>query len=502
MLPALLNTTVIWLSSLLLYELLLKGETFHRLNRFYLLFTFGIGIVLPLLPWADAVHLTVWETAAQQPAPVGGNLGGDLLPGTPFAGGTPVQRINWLVLLYIAGVVGSSLFLFFDCYKLWRLVRRSAISRQGHWKIAETGMPHGPFSFGNILFVSRQNAYTPQQWHMVLQHEGAHFRRRHLFDLILLQAAQIFLWFHPLVYLYRNKLRLLHEYEADSLQEEDRSDYGHFLLQQATVSTPYRLTHELHFSPLKKRIHMLTKNESPRTAQWRFLILLPLLSLSLWCCAQNGPELTVDIKGDYAMRRDAVIAYPKTVQADTVEMQDPVTGEWSTVIFQKDPVPVTLNNQPIAQREELSTTPQCLSPGGAFGLKYLVEKAQLGSLLEHLPNGDYHLAVSEIIIDPAGKIAYYQLEAPRSFSPPVRGRSFPDPNAPRPTELSEADKAQLQKQLSQVLLGKGVAFTPVKNKQDKATPYFLDFKNYSSGFLLRGTFTVKDHQLSAFEYSL
>ncbi len=517
MLPALFNATVIWLCSLLLYELLLKRETFHRLNRFYLLFTFVIGITFPLLPWGGAVHLTIGEAPFQQFPAIEGHAGAALPGGVPFQSEGVLQSPDWIFLFYLAGVIGSSLFLFLDCYKLWRLARQSAICRQGHWKIAETGLPHGPFSFGNILFVGRQSAYTPQQWQMVLAHEGAHFHHRHLFDLTLLQAAQIFLWFHPLVYLYRHRLRLLHEYEADRLQEGDTGDYGRFLLQQATVSTPYSLTHELHFSPLKKRIHMLTKNPSKRTTQWRFLILLPLLSLSLWCCAQNGPELAVDIKGDYAMRHDAVVEYPKNpMPADTIKVLDPVTGEWQTIIMHMDLVPVTINKQPIAHREELSTTPQCISPGGEFGMEYLIEKAQLRPLLEELQDGTYYLAISEIIVDSSGKIAFFRLDALPINDDPSKGVKAADllpattsevqvkvqQLKPVPMSFQEKTKLKIQKQLSQVLLGERVAFTPAKNKSGVLSPYFLDFENHTSGFLLRGTFAVKGHKLLGLEYSL
>ena len=519
----LLNTTVIWLGSLLFYELLLKRETFHRLNRFYLLLTFVAGMVLPLLPWGAAVRFTVFHVDLQPAAAPNGEPG--VLPTGVASLNTGLQQnINWLLLLYAAGVAVSVIYLLANLFKLWRLYRGSTTCRQGALLIAETGQDHGPFSFMHILFVCRQTDYTPQQWQMVVQHETAHYLRRHLFDLALLQIAQLVFWFHPLVYVYRSKLRLLHEYEVDALQEQDIGDYGRFLLQQATVSRNYGLTHAFNFSPLKNRIQMLTKRPSKHTARWRFLILLPLLSVSLWCCVQNGPKLAVDIKGEYAMRHDAVIAYPKTVQADTVEMQDPVTGKWNTIIMQKDPVPLTLNKQPIATREELSTTPQCVSPGGGFGLEYLVEKAQLKPLLEELPDGKYHMAISEIIVDPSGKIALYRFEArpiPGDIAAAGQTGGMPHSTAIskgnkevtifevqniKPVSnsmvIEETAKLKMQKQLSEVLLGKDVAFTPAKNKQGLASPYFLDFKNYTSGFLLRSTFSVKDHKLSAFNYEL
>ena len=539
MLSALLNTTVIWLGSLLVYELLLKRETFHRLNRFYLLFTFTAGMVLPLLPWGAAVHFTVFH-ADLQPAAAPNREPGELRTGAASLNNGLPQNINWLLLLYAAGVALSVLYLLVNLFKLWRLYRGSTIYRQGALLIAETGQVHGPFSFMHILFVCRQTDYTPPQWQMVVQHETAHYHRRHLFDLALLQIAQLVFWFHPLVYLYRNKMRLLHEYEVDALQEQDIGDYGRFLLQQATVSRDYSLTHAFNFSPLKNRIQMLTKSPSKHISKTRFLVLLPLMSLSLWCCAQNGSKLAIDIKGEYAMRHDAVVEYSNTMPADTVMVLNadtiitvnPVSGAKETnlsgssmVIVQKDPVPLTLNKQPIAKREELSSTPQCVSPGGEFGMKYLLEKAQLKPLLEELPDGKYHMAISEIIVDPSGKIALYRFIAVPILTGTAEGAQTAE--SPNSTMISkgntqgpvftfklkqitpismigimETAKLKIQKQLSEVLMGKDIAFTAAKNKQGIASPYFLDFENLKSGFLLGANFTIKAHKASAFDYSL
>jgi hypothetical protein len=524
MLPALLNTTVIWLGSLLVYELLLKRETFHRLNRFYLLLTFLAGICLPLLPWGDAVHFTVSSLAAQAPPSQATNVDGTSLQEIASPVESLPQKVNWLMLFYAGGVGVSSLYLLTDLFKLWRLFRRSRTHRKDGWIIAETGREQGPFSFLRILFVCRQTDYTSLQWQMLVQHETAHYSRKHIFDLALLQGAQILLWFHPLVYVYRNKLRLLHEYEVDGLQEESLETYGHFLLQQAVLPTTYSLTHTLNFSPLKKRIQMLTKNPSTRTAKWRFLMLLPLMSLFLLCCTHNKSKTAIDLKGEYAMRQDAALEYPKAMPADTFEIVDPVTGENTTIITQKDPVPISLNKQPIAKREELTSTPQCVTPGGNFGLEYLLEKAHLAPLLEELPDGNYYMGISEIIVDPSGKIATYRFNAlPLPGDIPLGGQTggvlpsttisgekgdvtiFKVKNIKpisNPMVIQEAAKLRMQKKLSEVLLGEEVTFTPAKNKKGVASPYFLDFENHTSGFLLGATFTVKAHQVSSQNYSL
>lgn len=49
MLIYLLNVSVIWGVSLLVFQWLLKQETFHRWNRLYLLLSLAGGLLIPLL---------------------------------------------------------------------------------------------------------------------------------------------------------------------------------------------------------------------------------------------------------------------------------------------------------------------------------------------------------------------------------------------------------------------------------------------------------------------
>ena len=50
----LLNATLVWICSLLFFDLFLKKETFHRANRLYLIATLLIGLLLPLFSFEEA----------------------------------------------------------------------------------------------------------------------------------------------------------------------------------------------------------------------------------------------------------------------------------------------------------------------------------------------------------------------------------------------------------------------------------------------------------------
>lgn len=493
MLTILINASIIWLCSLLVYELLLQKETFHQLNRFYMLLTFIAGVVLPLLPWEQSVIITTIKSDVNVLPHIVSNPTPAVAAITSLNVETQNNTVNWWLLLYIVGVVAGILYVLHDMWRLWFVYRRSTIRREGRWIIAETGKPHGPFSILHIIFISSREQYTDKQWQMVLQHEQQHQRSGHILDLVLLQVAVILLWFHPLVYIYRYKLRMLHEYEVDSRQKEDPHIYGRFLLEQAVLGSAPVISHSFSISPLKNRLYMMTKNPSKSNAKYRLLLLLPMLSVFILCCTQIRKKVEIDIKNRYAMRHDIKLEYSTSTPADTFRVSGS-SGQKEMVVAAIDPFPVKLNNKDLLQPGNLSVEPICVHPGSKFGIKYLIQQTGLESTLKKMADGKYFMSVSNIIIDPSGHIVYYMLTFPENWEDMTTGPGgF---NYAKPSGLTDADKNHIQKKISEVLIGGNIAFKPIKNEQGDTAPYILESHNGESSFELGTMITVRNHTLS------
>lgn len=486
----LINASAIWLGSLLAYELLLKRITFHRLNRAFLLLTFIAGGVLPLLPWGNTVALRSYAPNAVKAAAATNDAAA---AGLAEAERGAEPATDWLLIAYLTGAALALLIPAFELRRLVRLYRRAQVTAVNGWRIAETGSDHQPFSLLNIVFVGSRGHYTTEQWNMIMQHEQQHFRSRHFLDLALLQLACVLCWFHPLVYVYRNRLRLLHEYEVDSLQPADIRDYGRFLLEQVT-GRPLAMTHSFNFSPIKSRIHMLTKKTSSPLAKARYLLVIPMMSCFIWACTRNRPTVEVDIRDRHVMRHDAALTFPVPAPSDTIVMTDTESGREQTMVMTIDPVPSKLNNREILRSEALGLTPHCLNPGETFGMTYLLKTAGLEGTLQKMLDGEYYMAVSDIIVDPSGHVAYFMTTLPENRSgmrTDAAGINYAASNG-----LSPADNEIIQRKLAQVLIGGDVAFTTVKDAKGTAAPYFLDQAQKESAYPLGTTFFVKDHKLS------
>jgi beta-lactamase regulating signal transducer with metallopeptidase domain len=128
------------------------------------------------------------------------------------------------------------------------------------------------------VFLTSTAFSDPKELEYIILHEAAHSTRKHWLDLWISQLACMLFWFHPLIWRYRYLLRLQHEYEADSMAAgKDPYSYGQFLLRQTLLRGVPAIAHSFHFSPIKNRIHMLTKKQSFSPGNWNYLLLIPVL---------------------------------------------------------------------------------------------------------------------------------------------------------------------------------------------------------------------------------
>ena len=271
-----LNLTSIWLISLVVFDIFLRRESYHEYNRFYLLITFLAGIFLPLYQYSSHTAFAVASQPVKQ-----------VFAAKQYmqAAATQVSAeasINWLLIIWGGGMLIAAGVLIVDIIKLFTFFTNGKRSVHGNWTIVETHKEHAPFSFLNILFVSSGKLYDADEWDMLLVHERQHARLLHIADVVLVQLSRVVFWFHPLVYIYHNRLSLVHEYQADNASGQDPKVYGRFLVEQMMLQSAPSVAHALSNAPVKNRIQMLT-HKSPRYRHPAKLMIFPLIALFVIC---------------------------------------------------------------------------------------------------------------------------------------------------------------------------------------------------------------------------
>lgn len=146
MLIYILEVTLCWSAFYLLYRFWLRQETFFQTNRWYLLGTILVGLLVPLISWQPNPE-TVYHTGMELFDPVHQSL-------YQFDHNIQVvaQRPNWnwldaLLLLYVLGVVVMSYRFLYGLVQIGQLYRGSQVEQQGKIKMVYTRKKHLPFSF-------------------------------------------------------------------------------------------------------------------------------------------------------------------------------------------------------------------------------------------------------------------------------------------------------------------------------------------------------------------
>ena len=144
----------------------------------------------------------------------------------------------------------------------------------------------------------------------ILAHERGHIRRRHSLDLILVDTLTALQWFNPAMWMLRQDLRAIHEYEADAAvlsQGINMRQYQYLLIQKAVSHCGYSVANGISHSTLKNRINMMLTNKKSTSKSWiKVFALLPIVGLAL--------ALNAETVNDYVYKEEQQQPQAKVVK--------------------------------------------------------------------------------------------------------------------------------------------------------------------------------------------
>src|SRR4029078_10487394 len=323
-LPYIVNVALILATCLVFYKLLLRRETFYKVNRYMLITCLAISFALPLLQVPAEFSLrknretsdVKRETSNVNQSAVGSQQSAinDKQPVTttqqpttnnqpitdspqPVPGKEPQTSnfkpqtfLSWLFWFYWFGVAVFAIsFLFQVVLLLWR-AWRSPVIIDGPYRIVEVTGDKAPCSFGNNIFINPEK-YDWDTYNQILLHEKIHIREKHTIDILIAELVLIFQWFNPFASIYRREIeRTLEFLTDDQLMQKEKVDRESYQLSLVKVSAPHfplSLTTNYNQSILKKRIAMMNTKRSNLHTAWKYFFLLPVFAFL--ACLLNEP---------------------------------------------------------------------------------------------------------------------------------------------------------------------------------------------------------------------
>lgn len=245
------------------YRLLLSQETYFMLNRLYLICSgiFSLAIPFMQIDWFSKQEIS--QQIYVQVGQINEMISTVVMPEVE-------QQWHWGTFIALLYVAGATFFLIRFAMQLLKVKKL--------FKGIKSGLA---FSFWNKKVVS---PHLPEAA-TVNHHEDIHIKQLHTADIIFFELIGIITWFNPIIYLYKETVKNIHEYLADEAAAKfqgDKEAYSMLLLNQAFGVNTNPLTNGFFKkSMIKKRIFMLYKERSRKTAILKYGIFVPLFAAAL-----------------------------------------------------------------------------------------------------------------------------------------------------------------------------------------------------------------------------
>ena len=258
------------------YLLVMRRTTFFRLNRALLLCGSFLCLMLPVFRLRTVMT---------------GGLASELsmvAAGAETAEAAVSASFPWkevLLAVYAAGALATLTLYALSAWKIRRMMHRGESTRMAdgcRLIVLDEDVPS--FSWGRKIVMSRKDLVENPA---ILTHEMMHVHCCHSVDLVLFFPLQLLFWWNPLVWITREELRLLHEYEADEgvIQKGiDATSYQLLLVRKAVGEHRFTLASGFQHAKLKSRIEMMLKPGSSGWMRWSYVALVPVLGCFMFIC--------------------------------------------------------------------------------------------------------------------------------------------------------------------------------------------------------------------------
>ena len=302
----------------LFYRLLLSKETFHRFNRIALLGILFLSLLIPFIEVTTAHQTELSQTVltVEQLLMVAEAMD----PAEVTVAQPEELSISWvqvLLLFYLVGII------FFACRNLYSLSRLLLLIKSGKQERLEGGVrlivlerEVAPFSWMRYIVIFRKD--LEEDGREILIHEMAHIQNRHSIDLLVADICIFFQWFNPGIWLLKQELQNIHEYEADETvinEGIDAKDYQLLLIKKAVGTRLYSMANSFNHSKLKKRITMMLKEKSSPWARLKYLYVLPVAAIAVTAFAR--PEVSDKVEKISSVKVNDLAAIVETKVAES-----------------------------------------------------------------------------------------------------------------------------------------------------------------------------------------
>ena len=253
-------------------------DTFYLRNRIFLIGLLLLSIIIPLVNVFNV--FTTGSSVENTNSIKSIILSGSNLEATISDKITSFDFNSIMIWIYIIITGFFLLRIISGVTHTFMIIRKGILQNNKFPKVVLSEMEHPPFSFFPYIVIPVKTCESGDYLE-ILNHETAHIRQGHTFDLLFSELIIAFLWFNPIMWLIKRSIILNHEYLADNLSLQSScsvKEYQYKLLNIRTSLMNVPLAHTFS-SLIKNRIVMINKKPTRNYATLKSIIIFPIVAV-------------------------------------------------------------------------------------------------------------------------------------------------------------------------------------------------------------------------------
>ena len=322
MINFLLESTVSLIAFLAFYHLFLEREKMHQFNRFYLLFSIVISLIIPFISIEIIQEIENIPLATNFPILIDS---GNNIPIKETTNYIPILLWSlYIILSFVLLVRFLKNILYFK-----KTIQSNETVSYKNATLVLLNQETIPHTFLNYIFINKESYNNRTIENELYDHELTHVNQNHSYDILCIELLKIIFWFNPVFYFYKKAIQLNHEFLADEnvVKTHNNVSFYQSLLLNTNDNTNYYLASNLNYLVTKKRLIMMTKTTSKKMSILKKMVIAPMiLGLVFFLCFKtiaqeknktdnnsivNSKEST--IKNNVSEKTDVEKYYEKTI---------------------------------------------------------------------------------------------------------------------------------------------------------------------------------------------
>ena len=283
MIDFLIKSTICLSVFLGFYHLVLEREKMHQFNRFYLLGSIVISLVIPFVTFEIIEIIPIVENIEPLslntiPTTFNENLIQESVIHLK-------ERINYTpyVLWGLYGLITFILITRFviNYSKLISKSKSNPIVKYKNAKLVLLDEKTLPHTFLNFIYINFEDYNNRNIEDELYTHELVHVNQKHTLDILFIEVLKVIFWFNPLFIFFKKAMQLNHEFLADEEIIKTYNNvpfYQNLLLQKGIGTQTIYLASNLNYLVTKKRLIMMTKSTSQTIAVLKKIAIIPILT--------------------------------------------------------------------------------------------------------------------------------------------------------------------------------------------------------------------------------